>query len=144
MPLNLERLIKKHTAYSKKINIEPFGSYKNNEVVVIQTQITTEIVHLNITTFLFAKVEGNYTEIHTKSQKILVRLTLKELEVQLTTFAFIVKTHRSYLVNLYQVAAVSGNAQGYLIHLKDCTTLLPVSRSKIEAFNTAYQKLQSH
>tara|TARA_R110000868_G_scaffold103912_4_gene285915 strand:+ start:1928 stop:2788 length:861 start_codon:yes stop_codon:yes gene_type:complete len=144
LPLNLERLIKKHTISSKKIRIETFDVYKNREDIVIQTQITTEIVNLDISTFLFAKVESNYTEIHTKSQKILVRLTLKELEEQLTRFTFIIKTHRSYLVNLYHVVDVSGNAQGYLIKLKDSTTPLPVSRSKIEKFNNVYKKIQSH
>tara|TARA_R110002050_G_scaffold56512_3_gene127188 strand:+ start:147123 stop:148100 length:978 start_codon:yes stop_codon:yes gene_type:complete len=145
LPINLERLIKKHTTSSKKITIEPLVTTEKNEAIVIQTPIATEVFNLEIAKFLFAEVEGNYTEIHTKtpesSVKILVRMTLKELEEQLTSFPFIFRTHRSYLVNLYQVTSISGNAQGYLIHLKDYTNPLPVSRSKIEEFNKTYQQL---
>ena len=144
LPLNLERLIKKHTATLKKLAIGTLDN-PSNSTLLIKTFITNEHIELKIEAFLFAKVESNYTEIITKStsgfHKVLVRITLKELEEQLKSFSFVYKTHRSYLVNLNHIKSISGNAQGYYLFLKNYDTPVPVSRSNIEEFNSLYSKM---
>ena len=73
--------------------------------------------------------------------KILIRITLKELEEQLKPISSIFKTHRSYLVNLNAIQSISGNAQGYQLLLKNCSIIVPVSRSNISNFNVVYSKI---
>jgi hypothetical protein len=144
LPLNLERLINKHTSSLKKLSIIPTKEFKNT-LVSIKTSIPTEDFKLQVKEFLFAKVESNYIEVFTSSSegihKILIRMTLKELEDQLNTFPNIFKTHRSYLVNLYAIKATSGNAQGYQLTLKNCLDTIPVSRSNITKYNRIYASL---
>jgi DNA-binding LytR/AlgR family response regulator len=41
----------------------------------------------------------------------------------------IFRCHKSYLINLTQVAHISGNAQGYKLHLQNSTIEIPVSRT---------------
>lgn len=59
----------------------------------------------------------------------LLRSTLKKMEQQLADYPQLFRCHRTYMVNLDQVERVSGNAQGYKLHLKKCEVLIPVSRS---------------
>ncbi len=141
LPINLERLIAKHKSSLKKL--PSFTKQEaNNSLVILNTSVATESLELQIKDFLFAKVESNYTEVFTSSshgvQKTLYRLTLKELEEQLKSFAHIFKTHRSYLVNLDAIASISGNAQGYQLAIKNYAPLIPVSRSNIATFNIKY------
>jgi len=73
----------------------------------------------------------------------LKRLPLKDFEIQLKAYPYILKIHRSYIVNLKAIKFISGNAQGYVLHLKNYPQkTIPVSRSKIKAFNILYTQLK--
>ncbi|MFT6065911.1 MAG: hypothetical protein ACJAQX_001787 [Polaribacter sp.] len=144
LPINLERLIYKHTSSLKKFPMNPTKEF-NGTFVSIKTSIPNEDFKLHIKEFLFAKVESNYIEVFTSSSqgidKTLIRMTLKELEDQLHAFPYIFKTHRSYLVNLHAITATSGNAQGYQLTLKKNSDTIPVSRSNIAEFSSLFAAL---
>ena len=145
LPLNLERLLYKHLSFLKKLPIHSLTTSTKKAVTII-TSIVGEQFELKMEVFLFAKIEGNYIEIvcntTTGIKKLLKRMTLKEFEEQLSHFPFVFKTHRSYLVNLKTIESISGNAQGYILHLKNYSeTTIPVSRSTIPEFNKIYSYL---
>ncbi|MCX2681660.1 LytTR family DNA-binding domain-containing protein [Galbibacter sp. EGI 63066] len=148
LPLNQERLINKHLKDLKKLPTHQQNVKEAITIVQIFMPIAEEKFELNIQSFLFAKVDSNYLEIFYKGssrlEKDLKRLTLKEFDDQLSSFPFIFKVHRSYVVNLKAIESISGNAQGYILHLKDYSQrTIPVSRSKIEEFNQLYTNLKS-
>ncbi len=56
--------------------------------------------------------------------------------------AQLVRVHRSYLVNLQRVARVSGNAQGYRLHLSaPDVEPVPVGRTYSEAVLATLQRV---
>ena len=59
-------------------------------------------------------------------QKELIRSSLSRLEDQMED-PMLMRVHRSYIANLYRVRAISGNAQGYRLHLPGDDEV-PVSR----------------
>lgn len=61
-------------------------------------------------------------------RKALLRGTLKRFEEQLGGHAALLRCHRSFIVNLRQVRAVSGNAQGYRLALQHTDSPVPVAR----------------
>ena len=65
-------------------------------------------------------------------------MTIRELESQLANLPWIFKTHRSYLVNLNKISAVSGNAQGYQLSLQQYSATVPVSRGQLKKFDEAF------
>ncbi|MDY8135968.1 LytTR family DNA-binding domain-containing protein [Aquimarina sp. 2201CG5-10] len=144
LPINLERLINKHTTSLKKL---PSNIARESYSIMDSAKKTISIENFELKTndFLFAKVESNYTEVFTYStegvNKKLIRITLKELEEQLNPISSIFKTHRSYLVNLNAIESISGNAQGYQLTLKNYSNKIPVSRSNINGFNAVYSKI---
>ena len=60
--------------------------------------------------------------------KTLLRSSLSRLETQLAGNAVLVRCHRSYIINLENVEKVTGNAQGYKLHLHDGSFQIPVAR----------------
>jgi DNA-binding LytR/AlgR family response regulator len=59
----------------------------------------------------------------------LIRLSLKQLEIQLENFSQIKRCHRSYLVNTQHISSIDGNARSLTIQLDNVATSIPVSRS---------------
>jgi LytTr DNA-binding domain len=93
----------------------------------------TEKLELITNQFLYAEASDNYTNIffleNELLQKVLFRLPLKNLEAQMACEETFFRCHKSFLVNLTQVAHISGNAQGYKLHLQNSTMEIPVSRT---------------
>lgn len=61
-------------------------------------------------------------------RSLLLRASLKKIETQLLDFPQFYRCHRRFLVNMECVGKVSGNAQGYRLHLPNGDEI-PVSRS---------------
>ncbi|MBD2754615.1 LytR/AlgR family response regulator transcription factor [Spirosoma validum] len=80
---------------------------------------------------LYIESSDNYsTVVYRKNGQLvkpLVRSSLSRLEKQIAQ-PHIVRCHRSYVVNLNRVERVTGNAQGYKLHLMDGQIQLPVAR----------------
>ena len=75
----------------------------------------------------------NYVQLHfikdNKPVSQLLRNTLRKAEEALSPYPQFFRCHRAYIVNMSAVEHVSGNAQGYKLHLKDVAELIPVSRN---------------
>lgn len=63
----------------------------------------------------------------------MLRATLRKMEDALAPWPQFFRCHRTYLVNLDKVVQVSGNAQGYRLHLEGLEETVPVSRNLNEA-----------
>ncbi len=140
--LNHNRLNKKHIKNANAINLsQKVKKAETYPSVLITTQLKSDDFILNLDSFLFAKAEGNYVVLFLNehaTNKLIKRITLKELEKILTPYSNIKKTHRSYLVNLHQIKSVTGNAQGYKLELKNCHEKIPVSRNMIKEFESKF------
>ncbi|MDD4778371.1 MAG: LytTR family DNA-binding domain-containing protein [Fermentimonas sp.] len=127
-----------------KNNIQSDNKDVDDSGVFIETQVKADDFMLKVDNLLFAKSEGNYIEFYLMDvrgvtdmavNKFVKRLTLKDLESALEPFPEIIRTHRSYLVNVNQIKGVVGNAQGYKLKLRDYDGTVPVSRNMIGNFN---------
>jgi DNA-binding LytR/AlgR family response regulator len=56
-------------------------------------------------------------------------MTLKSAEERTNNYPHIMRCHKSYMVNLKFVRDISGNAQGYKLHIPALNFPVPVSRS---------------
>lgn len=93
---------------------------------------------------LFIESADNYSNVvfyrNSKINKQLLRGSLKRIESQIA-FPFIVRCHRSYIVNLKFINHIKGNAQGYRIEFKiDLDDTIPVSRNYSKAL---FERLES-
>ncbi|MGH2646380.1 MAG: LytR/AlgR family response regulator transcription factor [Ginsengibacter sp.] len=81
---------------------------------------------------LFCEANDNYTWFHLKSKrKIIACRMLKEVEEQLNDFAFFVRVHHSYLVNIKEATKYVRGEGGYIV-MSDGSAV-NVSRSRKDA-----------
>lgn len=95
-----------------------------------------ETLKLSPTDLFFIESSDNYCTVvyqrNGQPDKVLLRSSLSRLEGQIAQ-PTIVRCHRSYVVNLDQVERVTGNAQGYKLHLASGQFTVPVARQYNES-----------
>lgn len=139
LPLNLKHLLNKYEQAAKRLSLKKKADLHENQSVKLVTEIEADQIEFNLDDFVYAKMDGNYALIYLnhsdKFEQHLIRITLNELEKQVAKSNAIFRSHRSYLVNKEYIETVKGNAQGYQLGLKGRAEKIPVSRSRISAFN---------
>ena len=144
VPVNQNRLHRLNSERASTLSKNPAKPIPSPPIR-IQTQLKQDNFELDPSTLLFAKADRNYVEIHTVEngslKKSLKRISLRSLEGQLNSVSHIVKTHRSYLVNLQFLESVSGNAQGYHLKMKHLETPILVSRALIPNFENRLRQV---
>ena len=118
------------------IEPQPVSPVSNQENQGARLTLTADnekdTLSLAVNDFLYIEASDNYCTIfylaQGKAGKTLLRSSLSRLENQISGPG-ILRCHRSYLVNLANVSSVTGNAQGYQLHLVGSETVVPVARS---------------
>jgi hypothetical protein len=112
--------------------IQQTSGEENSQRIHIYTD-TNETLSLMRHDFIFAEAQDNYCLIHFKEtekpQQKLLRLTLKNLESQLAN-RILIRCHKSYLINIMFISSISGNSNGYKLHISGTELQIPVSRTK--------------
>ena len=112
----------------------PPAAVEDTSTVQIQEESVKESpIVMELMEFVYAQSEGNYITIYYLDGSILmhklIRLSLKQLEIQFENLSQIKRCHRSYLINTQHIIAVDGNARSLTIQLDNVATSIPVSRS---------------
>lgn len=111
----------------------PPTNVNSRERIIIPAENPKDNLEVNTSDLLFIQAAENYIEVHIrnhqKTTRHILRNTLGAVADQLETErGHFFRCHKSYLVNVSQVQKVSGNAQGYKLHLLDTDLMIPVSR----------------
>lgn len=117
---------------------------KNQDTILIRSKNQHEAFEVAVDKLFYFKSADNYVEVYfyeNALQKRIIRNTLKELETDLSPHQRFFRCHKSYIINLEKVRQISGNAQGYQLHLPDTSQLIPVSRQNN---NTIKERLSRH
>ncbi len=112
--------------------------------ITIQSDNQSESFDLIADDFLYAESASNYIDVFylkegQKTQKT-IRSSLKKMEQTHGHLKQFSRCHRTYIVNLNQVASFEGNSRGYTISLVDDLGSIPVSRGYIEKIKTTIGK----
>lgn len=132
---NEKRIRKKREETAKEINdfnnakLEVNLPLKN---VVISSENNKESFTIEVEKLVYITSEGNYAsffiiENNELKEKIL-RVTLTKIESFLKDYDFIIRCHKSYIINTKYVNGITGNARGYLLKCNILDFYIPVSR----------------
>ncbi|RKY77075.1 hypothetical protein DRQ07_09275 [candidate division KSB1 bacterium] len=106
---------------------------EDESVVELCSEVVKEKIELHPADLLYIKAVENYIEIVTGSRgaqnKKILRCTLKNAEKALGNYNYLVRCHRSFIVNTSRIENVTGNSQGIKLKLTGCEIPVPVSRS---------------
>ena len=101
-------------------------TYRSNEKIILKDGESMQLVVIE--DIIYCNAEGSYTTFYLKNnRKIITSLNLKEYERMLSPYGFI-RSHHSYLINLYHVSSVQKSDGGYIIMSDDSN--LPLSIRK--------------
>lgn len=110
-------------------------SVSENKTLKLIAENEKDSIDLAVESLYFIESSDNYSTVYFekdgKLHKELLRSSLTRLENQISA-ENIVRCHRSFIVNLDKVEKVTGNAQGYKLHLKSPELLVPVARKYSE------------
>lgn len=111
-------------------NVVPTPGIADNRLTLVADN-EKDTLTLAPSDLLYIESSDNYcTVVYLKNgqpAKVLLRSSLSRMAGQIN-IAHIVKCHRSYVVNLDRVERVTGNAQGYKLHMLNGQFAVPVSR----------------
>jgi DNA-binding LytR/AlgR family response regulator len=128
---------KKYKALSDDINTHRITKNNVTKQITLTSINENEDLRIGADDLVYITSADNYIEIYYNSsdqlKKKLLRNTLKNTEAIFIDFQNIIRCHKSYIVNLNYVVNVTGNAQGYKLHLENNDLLIPVSR-KLDDF----------
>lgn len=117
--------------YSKPVEIHTIEDEFGEQKLKLVAENERDMFEIQNKDLLFIESSDNYCTIFylktDKVDKYLIRSSLSRLGTQIMD-KNIVRTHRSFIVNLDHVVKVSGNAQGYKLHLNQVEFLVPVAR----------------
>jgi hypothetical protein len=128
---NLEEAITTNRELQKIQELKKDISKTGNQVTLYSD--TSESLTFNFPDLLFVQADDNYSTITWKDatgiHKKLLRVNLKNIESQLNN-SFTLRCHRSFIVNINAIEAISGNTNGYKLRIRDSDFSIPVSRPK--------------
>lgn len=111
----------------KKVN----GNSSNRKVIIYATN-NKDNINFTINDLVYITTESNYACFFIKEKndikEHILRIQLKAVEEKLKQFKNILRCHKSYIVNTNYIQRISGNARGYIFHLRKTPIEIPVSR----------------
>jgi tetratricopeptide (TPR) repeat protein len=127
----LKRFLRK--ANELTTQLQSLSIPKAQQEIELQFDTKESNLHFDLTNLICFEANDNYVEIYLiidgSLKKELRRITLKKIEDQLSHMDKIIRCHKSYIINLTMVSHISGNAQGYKLHLQHIDFTIPVSRN---------------
>ncbi len=119
-----------------RVLIRMMISKLQKEEVLVAKSLEGPFIKIPLRDLWWIQSSRNYIEIVTPDRKYLVRTTLKEIENKLQKKKYIVRLHKSYIVNLKVVRTFKSNA----VEIND--TVIPVGNSYKHVLNAMKKKLE--
>ena len=124
---------KKEQKYSaiENLSIEK----RSTQESILLTGDTKESLAINPTQIMYLEASGNYVNVYYKQEaqyRKILRTTIKCMEEQLVDYPFLVRCHRTYIININWVTHLNRNTQGYHLNLRDSLKEIPVSRTYLK------------
>jgi len=128
------RLSKRYQIDSMELNTHLHTAINLDTPVILPSDNKNEDLTLLPDQIVYLEAADNYVTVYflldEAIQKVILRSTLKTQETSLAEIPTLFRAHKSYLINCNHIERVSGNAQGYKLHLKGITSSIPVSRKQ--------------
>lgn len=109
------------------------GNIDHGQTVCMIADNEKDKFEIRLTNLIYIEAVGNYVQIYYLKEggikNVLLRSSLKRLELQLVEFSSLVRCHRAFIVNMNQIDKVTGNSQGLKLSLKKSDIEIPVSRN---------------
>jgi len=137
--INQERLLRSHLKSAQLMNQKLIENKQlKDELVTFESEYKNDNLIIKADSLIFIKSADNYIEVFFESQGIvknqLIRNTLNQTEKLLKKFDFIMRCHRSFIININRIQEIQGNLQGYKLFFENIDLFAMVSQKYIIEF----------
>ncbi|MCK5135911.1 MAG: LytTR family transcriptional regulator [Bacteroidales bacterium] len=138
--INQERLLRSHLKYAQQLNKKVIESKQQKEKLIhFESDYKKDNLIIKSDSLILIKSADNYIEVYYESEDIvkkqMIRSSLKKAEETIRDFDFIIKCHRTFIVNINHIKEIQGNSQGYKLDFKNLDSPALVSQKYIKDFN---------
>ena len=143
---NQNRLLQLHLHIANDLN-KKLNDNKliHDKLVHFDSDYQKENFSIRARLILLIRSADNYIEIFWREgdliKKQLIRSTLSKTQILLSEYNYIIKCHRSFIVNVNFIDRVEGNTQGYKLFIENINFEIPVSKTSIELLKDKVKSL---
>ena len=104
-----------------------------DKIILFNSDYQKDSLAIKVNLLLFIRSANNYIEVFWKDGELIknqmIRCSMAYAEDLLKEHKFIVKCHRSFMVNINHIDRFEGNLQGYKLYFEKIDFPIPVSKS---------------
>ncbi len=123
----------------------PASVKESDATIIFESESKSDSFSLKVDSIVLIKSANNYIEIFWKDKnnlkKSLIRNTLNNAEQMLQNYPFLIRCHRTSIVNLKYVENIENGIKDYLIHLREVDESIAISRQYILNVKEAMKKI---
>ncbi|RLD64274.1 MAG: hypothetical protein DRJ01_01260 [Bacteroidetes bacterium] len=138
--INQERLLKAHLKSAQQLNKKLIESKQQKEKFInFESDYKKDKLIIKLNSLILIKSADNYIEVYYESnglvKKQMIRTTLQKAQELIHEYDFIVRCHRTFIVNINRIDEIQGNSQGYKLFFKNIDFPAIVSQKYINEFS---------
>lgn len=136
--------LRKYPDQTEPYTLQEALKKSQEDLLQISSQLKKEELTFYPSQFLYAESDGNYVIFYlwanNQMKKQIIRNSISNIEQQLAGIPYILRTHRSFIVNMKKVTNKQGNILGYRLKLDGTDYKVPVSREKTKMFDNLFSQ----
>jgi hypothetical protein len=132
--INQNRMLRSRLKFAIDIN-KKLKDHKEiqDKFIYFNSDYQKDSMAIKVNQLLFIRSANNYIDVFWKEGKLIrnqmVRCSMAYAEELIKEHKFIIKCHRSFMVNINYIDRFEGNLQGYKLFFEDVDFPIPVSKS---------------
>ena len=137
--INHERLLRSNLKSAQLLNKKLIEKKEQSQKLVhFESEYKNDGITLKPDSISVIKSADNYIEIYYERdgtlRKHIIRSTLNKAETATRETDFLIRCHRSYIVNIKRIKEIQGNSQGYKLYFENLDSPAQVSQMYISEF----------
>lgn len=137
--INQDRLLRSHLKSAQQLNKKLIeGKQQKEKLIHFKSDYKKDKLSIPSNSLIAIKSADNYVEVYYKSgdvvRKQMIRYSLKKATETVIEFDFILRCHRTFIVNVHHIKEITGNSQGYKLYLENLDFPVFVSQKYIASF----------
>ena len=138
----LKKQLNELYSLNKQLDSKMISKY--NPIIEIPAENPKNSIKISLHSILFISSADNYVDVHFIKDEVYTCVLLRNTLTGLTDVFIpdipIIRCHRSYMINLYNVKKVIRNTSGYFVKIQHFDSLIPVSRKYSKEVLSALKK----
>ncbi len=142
--INQERLLRSHLKSAQQLNKKLIeGKQQKEKLIHFESDYKKDNLSISPDSLIVIKSADNYIEVYYESEgmvkKQMIRSSLKKAIETVNELDFILRCHRTFIVNTNHVKEIQGNSQGYKLYFENLDFPALVSQKYIKALKRIFR-----